>query len=61
MSHPCGSYNLNTLKILKKLKIEIGFRQMIGKNLKYKKFITNQSNLEIAREDHSNIVKKFNL
>jgi peptidoglycan/xylan/chitin deacetylase (PgdA/CDA1 family) len=61
MSHPCGSYNLNTLAILKKINIEIGFRQMLKKNLNYKKFRINQSNLEIAREDHSNIVKKFNL
>tara|TARA_A100001011_G_C14012611_1_gene716072 strand:+ start:243 stop:782 length:540 start_codon:yes stop_codon:yes gene_type:complete len=51
MSHPCGSYNLNTLKILKKMKIDIGFKQiMINKN-------SNSSKFEICRQDHSNIVR----
>ena len=33
MSHPCGDYNTNTLKILKKMEIEIGFRQMMKKKI----------------------------
>lgn len=61
MSHPCGNYNLNTIKILKKMNIEIGFRQMMKKNINYKNFKINQSKFEIAREDHSNIIKKFKL
>ena len=28
MSYPCGSYNSDTLKILKEMKIEIGFKQL---------------------------------
>ena len=61
MSHPCGDYNTNTLKILKKMEIEIGFRQMMKKNNKFKNYKINQSNFEIAREDHSNIVRKFQI
>ena len=61
MSHPCGDYNTNTLKILKKMEIEIGFRQMMKKNKKFKNYKINQSNFEIAREDHSNIVRKFQI
>ena len=58
MSHPCGSYNLNTKKILKKMDIEIGFRSNLkfGPNLKK----INNSNYEIAREDHANILKSIN-
>ena len=48
MSHPCGSYNSDTLKILKKMNIEIGFRSDLAKINKI-----NNSNLEIARIDHS--------
>ena len=61
MSHPCGNYNKNTIKILKKMNIEIGFRQMMKKNINYKNYKINQSRYEIAREDHANIVKKFKL
>ena len=50
MSHPSGSYNDATLRILKSMNIEIGFRSSFGvKEIK--------SNLEIPREDHSNAVK----
>lgn len=61
MSHPCGNYNKNTIRILKKMNIEIGFRQMMKKNINYKNYKINQSRYEIAREDHANIVKKFKL
>ena len=30
MSHPCGSYNKDTLLILKDLGIELGFKQIMG-------------------------------
>ena len=55
MSHPCGDYNKNTLKVLKKLNISIGFRSNLSPN---KSKTINASNLEIAREDSSNIIKK---
>lgn len=53
MSHPSGSYNSNTLKILQTLKIKIGFKD----NLLYNKKI-NISKFEIAREDVSLILNK---
>ena len=57
MSHPCVSYNDDTLKILKELVIELGFKNLmiIEKEKKMKKL--NNSSLEIARADHSNILK----
>ena len=36
MSHPCGSYNKVTLKILKKLNIKIGFKQVMSLDKKIK-------------------------
>ena len=56
MSHPCGSYNEDTLQILKELGIELGFKNLmtIEKEKKMKKF--NNSSLEIARENHSIIL-----
>ena len=54
MSHPCGSYNLDTIKILKKLEIEIGFRS----DLKRQKSVKNR-NLQIPRMDHSIIVNSI--
>jgi peptidoglycan/xylan/chitin deacetylase (PgdA/CDA1 family) len=57
MSHPCGSYNHDTLQILNKMKILIGFKQImtIEKEKGMKKI--NNSNLEIARIDHSLLLK----
>ena len=59
MAHPSGSYNSETLEILKKLNIKVGFKQImtIEKEKGMKKI--NNSLLEIAREDHSNILKKM--
>ena len=59
MSHHCGSYNNDTLKILKELGIEIGFKQImtIEKNKGMKK--VNNSFLEIARQDHAEIYKRI--
>ena len=48
MSHPCGKYNDSTLQILNKMKIKIGFRSSLGQNY-------SKSDLEIPREDHTNI------
>jgi hypothetical protein len=53
MSHPNGSYTNDTLKILKKLKIEIGFKQNMMADNKKK---INNSVYEIARNDHANIM-----
>jgi hypothetical protein len=50
MSHPCGNYNDATLDILTELGIRVGFRS----NSSIKEI---RSNLEIPREDHSNIFK----
>jgi peptidoglycan/xylan/chitin deacetylase (PgdA/CDA1 family) len=60
LSHPCGSYNKDTLKILKELGIELGFKQImtIEKEKGMKKI--NNSSLEIARQDHAAIFKIMN-
>ena len=59
MSHPCGSYNENTLKVLDDLGIKLGFKQFmsIEKNKGMTKL--NNSNLEIARKDHSEVLKSM--
>ena len=51
-SFPTGTYNNNTLKILRDLNIKICFRDNMISN-KYKKL--NNSNLEIARINHAEI------
>jgi peptidoglycan/xylan/chitin deacetylase (PgdA/CDA1 family) len=52
MAHPCGDYNDTTLEILKRMKIDIGFRSSMSiKGIK--------SSLEIPREDHSNVLRKM--
>ena len=60
MSHPCGSYNEHTLQILKELGIELGFKSIM--TIEPEKGMTkvNNSFLEIAREDHSNIYERMN-
>ena len=60
MSHPCGSYNNNTLKILKNLGIELGFKQIMNIEPEKKMKKINNSFLEIARQDHSGIINKLN-
>jgi peptidoglycan/xylan/chitin deacetylase (PgdA/CDA1 family) len=60
MAHPRGSYNKDTLKMLKDLGIEIGFKDSMTidgeKNMKK----INNSFLEIARQDHATIIKMMN-
>ncbi len=51
MSHPFGRYNKNTLKVLKKLGIKVGFLSSPAK--------FNKSNLEIGRIDHNLLIKKI--
>ena len=60
MSHPCGSYNKDTLEILNELGIELGFKQiMTVEPEKYMKKINN-SFLEIARQNHAALYKMMN-
>jgi peptidoglycan/xylan/chitin deacetylase (PgdA/CDA1 family) len=60
MSHPCGSYNVDTLEILKELGIELGFKPTMAIEQEKGMKKINNSFLEIAREDHANIYKKMN-
>ena len=54
MSHPCGNYSEETLEILKKLGIKIGFRSSCS-------ITTIRSPLEIPRDDHANVMKQMKL
>ena len=60
MSHPCGSYNKDTLEILKELNIELGFKQIMTLEPEKGMKNVNNSNLEIARQNHSEIWKRIN-
>ena len=60
MAHPCGSYNNYTLEILKELKIELGFKQIMTIEPEKGMKKINNSYLEIARQDHAEIVKRMN-
>ncbi len=51
VSHPCNSYNNDTLSILRNLNIEIGFRANMENHL-FSKF-------EFPREDHANRIKRI--
>ncbi len=59
MSHPSGSYNDETLKILKDLGIDLGFKQIMSIEPKKGMKKINNSSLEIAREDHASIIKQI--
>jgi len=52
MSHPNNSYNRSVMAILRELGITMGFVASM-------KPIENRSSLEIAREDHANILAKM--
>ena len=60
MSHPCGSYNYDTLEILKELGIELGFKQIMTVEPKKGMTKINNSLLEIARHNHAHIYKMMN-
>ena len=60
MSHPNGSYNDGTIKILQELKIELGFKNIMSIEPEKKMKKINNSSLEIARQDHSEIIKMMN-
>jgi peptidoglycan/xylan/chitin deacetylase (PgdA/CDA1 family) len=55
MSHPCNSYNDDSLEILRNLGVELGFRA----NFDIKKI--SHSKLEIPRTDHSLLIKYLEL
>lgn len=55
MAHPSNSYNDATVGILEELGIRCGFRANMSPDGKGK--VLNPSPLEIAREDHSNVVR----
>ena len=57
MSHPCGSYNEDTIKILSDLGMELGFKQIMSIEPEKGMKKINNSYLEIARQDHSQIMK----
>lgn len=50
MSHPCNSYNHDTLDILRGLGIRLGFRANMAASSDF-------GNYEFPREDHSNLLK----
>ena len=60
MSHPCGSYNKDTLEILKELGIELGFKQIMTIEEEKGMKKVNNSSLEIARNDHADILNMIN-
>ena len=60
MSHPTGSYNHNTLQILKELGIELGFKQIMTIEPEKGMKKINNSFLEIARQDHAVIIIMMN-
>ena len=60
MSHPYGNYDNNSLQILKELGIELGFKQIMTIEPEKGMKKINNSFLEIARQDHSAIVKRMN-
>ncbi len=51
VSHPCNSYNADTIQILNDLEIKIGFRSNMAEH--------EASNLEFPREDHANIMGRI--
>ena len=52
MSHPCGDYNEDTLKILESLGLKIGFRSSLSGGKTEHKF-------EVPRDDHANILREM--
>ena len=54
MSHPCGRYDSNTIKVLRKLNIDIGFIATMKDKIRPNIFSYN-----IPRQDHADIIKKI--
>lgn len=53
MSHPCNSYNADTLRILRDMNIRIGFRSNMAR--------PDLGLLEMPRRDHANVMTEMNL
>jgi peptidoglycan/xylan/chitin deacetylase (PgdA/CDA1 family) len=51
VAHPCNSYNQDTLAILRRLGIKVGFRA----NMR----LTEHSELEYPRADHANVLREM--
>jgi len=60
MSHPCGSYNNDTIEILKELQIKLGFKQIMTIEPEKGMKKINNSSLEIARKNHCEIMTEMN-
>ena len=56
MSHPCGSYNHNTIRSLRKLDFKMGFDSYLNNKINTKEY-----NFYLPRQDHSNIFKKMKI
>lgn len=56
-SHPFGSYNENTLKVLDNLGIVLAFKDSMKIEKEKKMNKINNSKFEIAREDHMNVLR----
>jgi len=54
MSHPCDSYNNDTLEILRSFGIRCGFRANLDHNQEQR--TANPNKLELPRQDHSSIL-----
>jgi len=52
MSHPCGKYSQDTLKLLEAMGIKVGFRSSMAKT-------DYPTKLEVPREDHANILAEM--
>ena len=61
MSHPNGSYNKHTLKILRQFDIQLGFKQTLKVEKKKGMKKVNNSDLEVARVDHTNLLKSLKI
>ena len=59
-SHPCGSYDKNSLKVLNELGIDIAFKDSMTVDYEMGMNSINNSSLEIARQDHVEILKMMN-
>lgn len=56
-SHPFGSYNKDTLKVLENLGIALAFKDSMQIEKEKRMTKINNSKFEIAREDHMNILR----
>jgi hypothetical protein len=52
MSHPCNSYDERTLRILRKLGIQLGFRSNMAET-------EATDDLTFPREDHANVLAEM--